>query len=123
MKIAAVAAVTINVLGAWSMPSSSAGTITIRDSLGNNYTGLDKARFPSIHPLPRRALIPRQCLQAAFSLHGRIDLCWCGFRCKKPRENCVPGKCQCAGDYGCWGCNRGRIQCQPDPLKYNSCWA
>ncbi|CAJ2501006.1 Uu.00g038590.m01.CDS01 [Anthostomella pinea] len=38
-----------------------------------------------------------------------------------PKSDCDPGKCQCAGNYGCWGCNGGRVQCQPGPGS-GVCW-
>ncbi|KAI0828777.1 hypothetical protein F5Y06DRAFT_302183 [Hypoxylon sp. FL0890] len=36
-------------------------------------------------------------------------------------SDCTPGKCQCAGNYGCWACNGGRMQCQPGPGS-GVCW-
>ncbi|KAL2151785.1 hypothetical protein VTH82DRAFT_6883 [Thermothelomyces myriococcoides] len=38
-----------------------------------------------------------------------------------PHASCDPGKCQCLGDYGCWSCNGGRMQCQPGPGS-DVCW-
>ncbi|KAF5855435.1 hypothetical protein ETB97_009223 [Aspergillus alliaceus] len=38
-----------------------------------------------------------------------------------PHADCTPGKCQCAGNYGCWSCSGGRMQCQPGPGS-GQCW-
>ncbi|KAL2171401.1 hypothetical protein VTG60DRAFT_3044 [Thermothelomyces hinnuleus] len=38
-----------------------------------------------------------------------------------PHAGCTPGKCQCLGNYGCWSCNGGRMQCQPGPGS-GVCW-
>ncbi|PTD07625.1 hypothetical protein FCULG_00007199 [Fusarium culmorum] len=67
-------------------------TTTIEDG-GFTYTGIDK-------PL--------------LALRGLEARCDC-FPCYSPHADCSPGKCQCAGDYGCWSCGGGRMQCQPGP--------
>ncbi|KAL2130462.1 hypothetical protein VTI74DRAFT_6373 [Chaetomium olivicolor] len=38
-----------------------------------------------------------------------------------PHADCTPGKCQCLGNYGCWSCSGGRMQCQPGPGS-GVCW-
>ncbi|KAK3296809.1 uncharacterized protein B0H64DRAFT_456470 [Chaetomium fimeti] len=45
----------------------------------------------------------------------------CDGAFKPPHADCSPGKCQCLGDYGCWACSGGRMQCQPGPGS-NVCW-
>ncbi|KAF5003715.1 hypothetical protein FDECE_9747 [Fusarium decemcellulare] len=54
------------------------------------------------------------------TLRGLEARCDC-FPCYSPHADCSPGKCQCAGDYGCWSCNGGRTQCQPGPGS-GQCW-
>ncbi|KAH7115482.1 hypothetical protein B0J13DRAFT_590453 [Dactylonectria estremocensis] len=56
-------------------------------------------------------------LLALRSLESR---CSC-FPCYSGHADCTPGKCQCAGDNGCWSCNGGRTQCQPGPGS-GQCW-
>ncbi|KAL6922507.1 hypothetical protein ACHAPO_011157 [Fusarium lateritium] len=64
------------------------------------YTGIDKG------------------LLAARGLEAR---CNCFPECRRPGSNCAPGKCECSGDYGCWSCGGGRMQCQPGPGS-GVCW-
>ncbi|RBR23413.1 uncharacterized protein FIESC28_03792 [Fusarium coffeatum] len=64
------------------------------------YTGIDKG------------------LLAARGLEKR---CNCFPECRRPGSNCAPGKCECSGDYGCWSCGGGRMQCQPGPGS-GVCW-
>ncbi|KAH6840733.1 hypothetical protein B0I37DRAFT_357589 [Chaetomium sp. MPI-CAGE-AT-0009] len=45
----------------------------------------------------------------------------CDGAYKQPHEDCNPGKCECLGNYGCWSCNGGRMQCQPGPSS-GQCW-
>jgi hypothetical protein len=40
---------------------------------------------------------------------------------KTPHADCQPGKCECLGNYGCWSCSGGRMQCQPGPGS-GVCW-
>ncbi|KAK4038357.1 hypothetical protein C8A01DRAFT_37670 [Parachaetomium inaequale] len=40
---------------------------------------------------------------------------------KTPHADCKPGQCECLGDYGCWSCGGGRMQCQPGPGS-GQCW-
>ncbi|KAH6985463.1 hypothetical protein EDB80DRAFT_590782 [Ilyonectria destructans] len=63
------------------------------------YTGIDKGILTERH------------------LEARCDC----FPCYSPHADCSPGKCQCAGSYGCWSCNGGRTQCQPGPGS-GQCW-
>ncbi|KAB8265728.1 hypothetical protein BDV32DRAFT_115778 [Aspergillus pseudonomiae] len=45
----------------------------------------------------------------------------CSGGINPPHADCEPGKCQCRGDYGCWSCQGGRMQCQPGPGS-GTCW-
>ncbi|KAF4502473.1 hypothetical protein FAGAP_1288 [Fusarium agapanthi] len=83
-------------LGVTATPASD--TVTIEDG-GYTYTGIDK-------PL--------------LALRGLEARCSC-FPCYSPHADCQPGKCQCAGNYGCWSCGGGRMQCQPGPGS-GQCW-
>ncbi|KAJ4302431.1 hypothetical protein N0V88_002575 [Collariella sp. IMI 366227] len=66
------------------------------------YVGLDESA------LERRAdgaEIEKRCTGAYLPAHA----------------SCTPGKCQCLGNYGCWSCRGGRMQCQPGPGS-GVCW-
>ncbi|KAM0193527.1 hypothetical protein ACHAPA_011430 [Fusarium lateritium] len=55
------------------------------------------------------------------ALRGLEKRCNCFPECRRPASNCRPGKCECSGDYGCWSCSGGRMQCQPGPGS-GVCW-
>ncbi|KAI1061420.1 hypothetical protein LB507_011231 [Fusarium sp. FIESC RH6] len=82
------------------------------------YTGIDKVR--SLHGKHHLTVIDifTQGLLAARGLEKR---CNCFPECRRPGSNCAPGKCECSGDYGCWSCGGGRMQCQPGPGS-GVCW-
>ncbi|KAH7183645.1 uncharacterized protein B0J16DRAFT_416678 [Fusarium flagelliforme] len=52
---------------------------------------------------------------------GLEERCNCFPECRRPGSNCAPGKCECSGNYGCWACGGGRMQCQPGPGS-GVCW-
>ncbi|KAF5678683.1 hypothetical protein FHETE_1124 [Fusarium heterosporum] len=83
-------------LGATAMPE--ADTVSVVDG-GYTYTGIDR-------PL--------------LALRGLESRCSCA-PCYSPHADCTPGRCQCAGNYGCWSCSGGRMQCQPGPGS-GVCW-
>ncbi|KAE8371244.1 hypothetical protein BDV26DRAFT_298962 [Aspergillus bertholletiae] len=59
----------------------------------------------------------------AFTYNGEgVDFSiQCSGGLKPPHADCTPGKCQCNGNYGCWSCQGGRMQCQPGPGS-GKCW-
>lgn len=58
--------------------------------------------------------------QGLLTLRGLEGRCSCA-PCYSPHADCQAGRCQCAGNYGCWSCNGGRTQCQPGPGS-GQCW-
>ncbi|POR39277.1 Uncharacterized protein TPAR_00530 [Tolypocladium paradoxum] len=101
MKASIFASFVLGIIAVGAMPSADVETFV--DDDGNTYVGADKASL------------------ALRGLEARCN-CAVGGTCVLPGGNCVPGRCQCMGDYGCWSCKGGRMQCQPDPRDGKSCW-